>query len=219
MSKQIVLKKATRIEGNANIRIDIEEGHVKTARFMVQEFRGFERFMQGRRAEYVPQVVSRICGLCSTAHQVASLKALEDALEVEVPYAVQALREIALLGEWISSHAMSYFFLTMPDFVSASGGIFELIEKQPEISSEAFRLRKAGMRIVEVLGKRAIHPVSLGLGGFLVLPESRDLDEVRQIATMAKQQTARLIRRIDKQFVAREGIVFPPDQRLNLLRI
>jgi coenzyme F420-reducing hydrogenase alpha subunit len=184
---------------------------------MVQEFRGFERFMQGRRAESVPQMVSRICGLCSTAHQVASLNALEDALAVEIPYSVRALRDIALLGEWISSHALSYFFLTMPDFVSAPGGVFELVENQPEIASEAFTLRNAGIRIVALLGKRAVHPVAFGLGGFLVSPDSGDLDEVRQIATQAKEQTARLIRQMDTGFVGREGIVFPPDQRLNLL--
>ena len=72
MSKKISLKRATRIEGNANIHIEIEDGQVKGTRFMVQEFRGFERFMRGRRVEFVPHLVSRICGLCCTAHQVAS---------------------------------------------------------------------------------------------------------------------------------------------------
>jgi F420-non-reducing hydrogenase large subunit len=79
MTKKIILKKATRIEGNANVEIEIEHGRLKAARFVVYDFRGFEKFMQGRRVEHIPALVSRICGLCSAAHQVAGLKAIEDA--------------------------------------------------------------------------------------------------------------------------------------------
>jgi coenzyme F420-reducing hydrogenase alpha subunit len=217
MNKEIVLKKATRIEGNANIYIEVEDGHVKAARFVVQEFRGFERFMQGRRVEFVPQLISRICGLCCTAHQVASLKAIEDALAIEVPPSVDALREIAVLGEWISSHALSYFFLTMPDFVGVSGGVLELMDSQPEITGEAFALRKAGLRIVEVLGKRAVHPLAMGVGRFLVPPTAADLNEVRGIAAEVKDRTARLITQLDKTHHPQKRIVFPQDQQVNLL--
>ena len=94
MSKKIVFQKATRIEGNANIQIEIDRRTVKTARFLVHEFRGFEGFMRGIRVENVPQTVSRICGLCSSAHQIASVSAIEEALGVQTPKSVRALREI-----------------------------------------------------------------------------------------------------------------------------
>lgn len=175
MSKKILFQKATRIEGNADVHIEIENGRIKAARFLVHEFRGFERFMRGRRVEYVPHMVSRICGLCSSAHQIASIKAIEDALAVRIPRSVQALREIIVLGEWINSHALSYFFLTMPDFIGASGGVFELMESNPEITGEAFALRQAGLRIGQLLGKRAAHPVTIGIGRFLIPPTSADL--------------------------------------------
>ena len=81
------LSKATRIEGNAHIHIELEGGRVTAARFMVQEFRGFEKFLRGRQVEYAPQIVSRVCGLCSVAHQVASLKAFE----AETEYSFAAL--------------------------------------------------------------------------------------------------------------------------------
>ena len=113
MSKKIVFQKATRIEGNANIQIEIDSGRVNTARFLVHEFRGFEGFLRGIRVENVPHMVSRICGLCSSSHQIASTRAIEDALSVRPPRSVEALRDIILLGEWINSHALSYFFLTM----------------------------------------------------------------------------------------------------------
>jgi coenzyme F420-reducing hydrogenase alpha subunit len=98
MTKKIIIKKDTRIEGNANVEIEIEQGRVKAARFVVYDFRGFEKFMQGRRVEHIPSLVSRICGLCSVAHQVASLKAIEDALGIQVPKSIDLLRETMVLG-------------------------------------------------------------------------------------------------------------------------
>ena len=97
-----------------------------------------------RQSDFITHLGYAEC-LCCTAHQVASIKGLEDALGVEVPHSVHRLREILVLGEWISSHALSYFFLTMPDLVGAPGGVFELMSSHPEISTEAFALRKAGL--------------------------------------------------------------------------
>jgi coenzyme F420-reducing hydrogenase alpha subunit len=77
MSRKILLKKATRIEGNADIHIQVQDGRVEAARFMVQDFRGFEKLTQGKAAASVPHIVSRICGLCSIAHQVAGFRAFE----------------------------------------------------------------------------------------------------------------------------------------------
>ncbi|MGA8240623.1 MAG: nickel-dependent hydrogenase large subunit, partial [Desulfobacterales bacterium] len=80
MTAKLILKKATRIEGNADIHIEFDGNRLKSARFQVLEFRGFEKFVSGRRAEWVPHMISRICGLCSTAHQVAGTRAVENAL-------------------------------------------------------------------------------------------------------------------------------------------
>ena len=217
MSKQILFQKATRIEGNANIDIEVEDGRIKTARFLVHEFRGFERFMRDLRVEYVPLMVSRICGLCSASHQVASIKAIEDALEVKTPRSVKVLREILVLGEWISSHALSYFFLTMPDFTGASGGIFELMKSYPDIAEEAFALRQAGLRIVQLLGKRASHPVTIGIGRFLIPPTNRDLEEVLKITTDVKERAYRLINQVGNIHLQQNGITFPLDQQINFV--
>ncbi len=216
MSKRIILQKATRIEGNANIEIEVDEGRLKSARFLVYDFRGFEKFMQGRRVEHIPSLVSRICGLCSAAHQVAGLKAIEDALGVATPRSVNLLREIVVLGEWISSHALSYFFLTMPDFVGASGGFFELMKTHPEVAREAYDLRKAGYRIVQLLGKRATHPVSLGIGGFLIPPTAAELQEVGEIAREVKNRTVNLIIQAGRTEPPPAEIFFPRDHQLNL---
>ena len=164
MSTRIHLKKATRIEGNADVHIEVQDGRVETARFMVQDFRGFEKLTQGKMVEAVPHMVSRICGLCSTAHQVAGLRAIEDALGIQVSTLVRNLRQIAIWGEWIASHALSYFFLTLPDALGAGRGVFDLMQEHPDVATEAFHLRKSGDRIVEIVGKRPVHAVALGVG-------------------------------------------------------
>lgn len=197
MSKKILLKKATRVEGNADIHIELENGQVKSARFMVQDFRGFEKFACGNPVGKVPSIMSRICGLCSASHQIAGFKAIEEALEIAVPQAVTVLRKILLLGEWISSHALSYFFLSAPiSIIGENNGIFDLMKQQPEIASEAFFLRRAGQRIVKLIGKRAIHPVALGIGNFLVPPTGHELEEVSQIAKEVRQRMRKVIEKI-----------------------
>ncbi len=217
MTKKIILKKATRIEGNANVEIEIEQGRLKTARFVVYDFRGFEKFMQGRRVEHIPALVSRICGLCSAAHQVAGLKAIEDALGIQVPRSIDLLREAVVLGEWIGSHSLSYFYLTLPDFMGSSGGFFELMQTHPEVAREAFELRKAGQRIVEVLGKRATHPVALTIGGFSSLPTAADLQEVGEIAAAVKDRVQAFIIQAGRDEPQEPEISFPADQQLNFL--
>jgi NAD-reducing hydrogenase large subunit len=217
MSRTIHLQKATRIEGNANVQIQIEDGRVESARFMVHDFRGFEKMTQGKRVTSVPHMVSRICGLCSIAHQVAGLRAIEDALGVHTPAPVRALRQIAIWGEWIASHALSYFFLTLPDALGAGGGVFDLMQAYPEIARDAFFLRKSGDRIVEIVGKRPVHAVALGVGRFTIAPTQDELDEIRRIASDVLATADRLIAGLGDAYRHETRIPFPAAHRVNLL--
>jgi coenzyme F420-reducing hydrogenase alpha subunit len=217
MSRTILLQKATRIEGNANVQIEMDGDRVKSARFLVQEFRGFEGFLKGKAVNQVPSAVSRICGLCCVAHQVASVRAVEEALGIRTPQSVEALRDVMVLGEWISSHSLSYFFLAMPDLVGASGGIFEMVKNQPKISAEAFALRACGMRIVELLGKRTIHPVTVGLGRFLSPPQESDLIEIQNQARIARKKAESLIMELGETYEPSESIQLPEDLQVNFV--
>jgi len=217
MSKAILLKKATRIEGNADIHIQVEDGRVETARFMVQDFRGFEKMTQGKMVESVPHMVSRICGLCSTAHQVAGFRAIEDALGIQAPPSVDKLRQIAVWGEWIASHALSYFFLTLPDALGTARGAFDLMQDHPDVAGDAFYLRKSGNRILEIVGKRPVHAVALGVGRFNILPTAEDLNELRSIASGVKETAGRLIGHLDKQYQREVHIPFPVGHGVNFL--
>jgi NAD-reducing hydrogenase large subunit len=217
MSETILLKKATRIEGNADIHIQVQDGRVETARFMVQDFRGFEKMTQGKGVESVPHMVSRICGLCSTAHQVAGFQAIEDALGIYPPPSVDKLRQIGVWGEWIASHALSYFFLTLPDTLGTARGAFDLMQDHPDVARDAFFLRKSGNRIVEIVGKRPVHAVALGVGRFNIQPTAQDLDEIRAIATEVKGTAGRLIAGLDTQPQRQALIPFPVAHNVNLL--
>jgi NAD-reducing hydrogenase large subunit len=217
MSETVLLKKATRIEGNADIHIQIQDGRVEAARFMVQDFRGFEKMTQGKGVESVPHMVSRICGLCSTAHQVAGFRAIEDALGIQAPPAVDKLRQIAVWGEWIASHALSYFFLTLPDALGTARGAFDLMQDHPDVAGDAFHLRKSGNRIVEIVGKRPVHSVALGVGRFSILPTADDLDEIRRIAAEVKEIAFRLIASLDAQVQRQTHFPFPVGHTVNFL--
>jgi len=217
MSRKILLKKATRIEGNADIHIQVQDGRVEAARFMVQDFRGFEKLTQGKAAASVPHMVSRICGLCSIAHQVAGCRAVEDALGIQVPASVRKLRRIAVWGEWIASHALSYYFLTLPDMLSAGKGIFDLMQEHPDVARDAFFLRRSGDRIAEIVGKRPVHAVALGVGRFNVLPTAEDLDEIRRIAGDVKELCGRLIAGLDVRDPRKVRVPFPAGHKVNLL--
>jgi NAD-reducing hydrogenase large subunit len=162
-------------------------------------------------------MVSRICGLCSIAHQVASLRAIEDALGVQTPASVQALRQIAIWGEWIASHALSYFFLTLPDALGTGGGVFDLMQEHPEVARDAFFLRKSGDRIVEIIGKRPVHAVAMGVGHFTVPPTQDELDEIRQLASEVLATADRLISGLEGEYRRETQIPFPAAHRVNLL--
>ena len=110
----------SRIEGHARVEMEVEEGKVVSAQFQAIELRGFRYFMQGTPAEQMPVIVPRICGVCSTAHHVASVKALEDIFEVDPPELAKEIRELLLLGQLIQNQATSLFIFTMPDRLGAS---------------------------------------------------------------------------------------------------
>ena len=105
----------SRIEGHAQVVIEVRAGQVASARFQAMEFRGFEHFVHRVPAGQMPVIVPRICGVCSTAHHVASVKALEDAYGVTPPPLAIKLRELMMVGQLIQNQATSLFIFTMPD--------------------------------------------------------------------------------------------------------
>jgi coenzyme F420-reducing hydrogenase alpha subunit len=129
---------------------------------------------------------------------------------------VDRLRQIAVWGEWIASHALSYFFLTLPDTLSTGTGVFDLMQEHPDIARDAFALRRAGDRIVEIVGKRPVHPVALGVGRFSILPTAADLAEIRRIVSEVKELSGQLIGRLAQRFEREARFPFPVGHHVNL---
>src|SRR5512136_713582 len=118
MAQRIVIDPVTRIEGHAKITIQLDdEGQVSDARFHVTEFRGFERFCEGRPLWEMPGITARVCGICPVSHLLASAKAGDGILAIRVPPAAEKLRRLMNLGQIVQSHALSFFHLSSPDFI------------------------------------------------------------------------------------------------------
>jgi len=159
----------SRIEGHARVVIDVEGGEVKSASFQATEFRGFKRLVRGVPAEQMTVIVPRICGVCSTAHHIAAVKALEDAFGVKPPPLARTLRELLLLGQLIQSQATSLFIFTMPDRLSVSSILEPDLDKgageYSQIAKHALAVRRAGTRLITAAGGQFIHPVKAVVGG------------------------------------------------------
>jgi NAD-reducing hydrogenase large subunit len=172
MSQRIVIDPVTRIEGHAKISIYMDDaGNVSDAEFHVVEFRGFEKFCEGRPYSEMPGITPRICGICPVSHLLASAKAGDAIMAVSIPPAADKLRRLMNLGQIIQSHALSFFHLSAPDFLlgwdttPAQRNVFGLIAANTDLARAGIRLRQFGQEIIAVLGGQKIHPAWAVPGG------------------------------------------------------
>jgi len=172
MAQKITIDPITRLEGHGKIEIYLDkEGEVERAFFQVPELRGFETFCIGRPAEEMPRITPRICGVCPTAHHIASTKCLDDLWKVEPPPAAKKLRELAFNAFMVEDHYIHFFFLGGPDFVIgpaapvAERNILGVIAKVGmEIASQVIRVRRECREMMQTMMGKVIHPV-FGLPG------------------------------------------------------
>jgi NAD-reducing hydrogenase large subunit len=197
--ERIIIDPVTRIEGHARISILLdEEGKVSEARFHVTEFRGFEKFCQGRPFWEMAGLSARICGICPVSHLLASSRAGDALLGIRVPPAAEKLRRLMNLGQFIQSHALSFFHLSAPDLLLGwdsppqQRNVFGLIAANRDLARAGIRLRQFGQEVIELLGGRKIHPAWSVPGGVRepLTPQARDqllrwLPEVRQTVQTA----------------------------------
>ena len=170
--KTILISPVTRIEGHAKITIQLDDqGKVSNALFHVNEFRGFEKFCEGRMYTEMPIITPRICGICPISHSIASVKACEMIQGIQPAYTGNLLRKLIHIGQNISSHALSFFHLSSPDFLlgydsdPAARNIIGLAGKFPDIALRGIRLRKFGQEISERITGKKIHIAGIAPGG------------------------------------------------------
>jgi F420-non-reducing hydrogenase large subunit len=172
MRRRITIDPITRLEGHGKIDIFLnEQGNVDRAFFQIPELRGFERFAQGRLSEDMPQITSRICGVCPTAHHMAGTKALDDLYKVDPPPAAKKIRELIYSTFMVEDHALHFYFLGGPDFVvgpeapAAERNVLGVIGKVGvDIGKKVIAMRRELRELITLLGGKVVHPV-LGLPG------------------------------------------------------
>jgi NAD-reducing hydrogenase large subunit len=173
VAQKITIEPVTRIEGHAKITIHMKEDNqsVDHAYLHVNEFRGFEKFCEGRMVFEMPLITPRICGICPVSHHLAAAKAGDAVLGAPPPRPASLLRELMHMGQIIQSHGMHFFELAGPDLLlgfdadPAIRNVVGLVQNAPDITVKAVQLRKYGQEIIRILGGRRIHPTFAVPGG------------------------------------------------------
>jgi len=170
----------TRIEGHGNIHVEAADGRVLKAEWQVPEApRFFEAMLRGRSYQDVQTVVCRVCGICSFAHSLASIKATEAAMGIEVSEQTDRLRILAYGGEQLESHVLHVGYLVAPDLVGVNS-VVNLVASHPEVVKAVIRAHRLGNDWMELLGGRRTHPVSFRPGGFGKLPTEAELKSLKE---------------------------------------
>lgn len=172
-TRRIAIDPVTRVEGHGKITLLIDDdNHIVEARFHIVEFRGFEKFIQGRPYWEVPFLVQRLCGICPVSHQLAAAKAVDQITGVKqlTPTATQ-LRRMLHFGQILQSHALHFFHLSSPDFLFGFGSdprqrnIAGVLAQYPDTALKGVKLRKYGQQIIEAITGKRIHGTGTVPGG------------------------------------------------------
>lgn len=171
MGQTLVISPVTRIEGHAEITIDLgTDGRATDARFSVQTFRGFEKFLEGIPAADIPSMTCRVCGICFASHGLAATKAIEAAWGLSISPAARKIRELLNYAQFLESHALALAGLSLPDFVFPGEtpdkrNLAHLLHTHEQVARRLIQLRQGGVEITKVIGGRSVHPVNFVPGG------------------------------------------------------
>lgn len=183
----IDIHKITRVEGHGNIIVNVKQGKIEKLKWEVPESpRFFEAMVKGRRYEEAATITSRICGICSIGHTMASLKATENAFGITPSEQTVLLRKLILNAETIQSHVLHYYFLAAPDFLGV-GSVFPLVKTHKDVVLRALRMKKLANDIADIIGGRAIHPIRLVVNGFTKLPTVKELKTIQKMLKESKK--------------------------------
>jgi NAD-reducing hydrogenase large subunit len=183
VAQKITIEPVTRIEGHAKVTIRLNDaGKVDHAYFHVNEFRGFEKFCEGRMVFEMPSITPRICGICPVSHHLAAAKTADEVMGCPPPRPASMLRDLMHMGQVIQSHGMHFFELAGPDLIlgfdadPAIRNVIGLVQANPALALKAVNLRKFGQEIIHILGGRRIHPTFAIPGGVnkALKPSERD---------------------------------------------
>ncbi|MEE4275908.1 MAG: Ni/Fe hydrogenase subunit alpha [Thermoleophilia bacterium] len=170
----------TRVEGHGNIIVNVTDGAIEKCEWQVPEApRFFESMVRGRHYSEVARITSRICGICAVGHTLASVKATEDALGIEISEQSWKLRELLKHAENADSHVLHAYILVAPDLAGAPS-VFPLVETMPDVVARALRLKRLCHEWGSLIGGRTTHPTTVVPGGMAEVPTVKELAELKQ---------------------------------------
>ncbi len=205
-TRRIETKALARVEGEGAMHVRIRDHRVEAVELRIYEPpRFFEALLRGRDLAEAPDITARICGICPIAYQTSACQAMEDALGIEVTGQLRTLRRMIYCGEWVESHALHLYLLHAPDFLGYESG-FAMAADHREVVERGLRAKKAGNRLIEAIGGRAVHPINVRVGGFYRAPERRELEELRDELERCREEALETVR-----WVA--GLDFPELER------
>jgi sulfhydrogenase subunit alpha len=193
-TRTIAVDMIARVEGEGALRVTVKDGAVEGVELRIFEPpRFFEAFLQGRHYDEVPDIVARICGICPVAYQMSAVHAIEQIFRLSVEGPLRDLRRLLYCGEWIESHALHVYMLQAPDFLGYASGI-AMAKDHQAVVVRGLRLKKAGNAILELLGGRSVHPVSVKVGGFSRVPLRRELEALKDELLWARDAAVETVR-------------------------
>ena len=170
----------TRVEGHGDIVLNVKKGHVEKVQWNVTEApRLFEAFVRGKPYHQIAQIVSRICGICSIGHTLASLKATESAMRLHISDQSREIRKLAIHAENMQSHILHLGYLTAPDLFGV-GSVFPLIASNLEAIKAIIKIHRVANELSDLICGRTTHPINLVLGGIWKTPSERQITEVKE---------------------------------------
>ena len=218
-TREISTEVLARVEGEGAMYVKVRDDRVTDVQLRIYEPpRFFEAFLRGRGHAEVPDITSRICGICPIAYQLSSCAAIEDACGVEVPEPIRLLRRLIYCGEWVESHGLHVAMLHAPDFLGYESAV-EMAKDHREVVERGLAIKKAGNDVMRLVGGRDVHPVNMRVGGFYRVPSARELrglaeklERARELALEAVRWSATLPfpdHEIDAELVALSGRDYP----------
>ncbi|HSO05957.1 MAG TPA: Ni/Fe hydrogenase subunit alpha, partial [Pelomicrobium sp.] len=199
---RVAIEPLSRVEGHGKVTLLLDEhNHVKQARMHIVEFRGFEKFVQGRPYWEVPVLVQRLCGICPVSHHLAAAKAIDMLVGVrQLPPTAEKIRRLLHLGQILQSHALHFFYLASPDLLFGFGAdvatrnVVAVAQAYPEVARKGVLLRGYGQEVIRVVAGKRIHGVAAVPGGVnkALTPAERDglLRDIDEIVAWSREAVA-----------------------------
>lgn len=202
----VLIEPCYQTEGKGRVSIVKENGNVKNVYFQALDYRGFERLLEGRLIEELPRIVTRICGGSSFSHQIASAKAVEDILGINVTKAGKTLRELSLCTSTLYYHFHHLFFKVLPRLRSSNRevpmkNVIEILQKQSETSRNALKRQAELAKTLEIVGGKALHPTLAVPGGVSKTLTEREKEKIRESINEILQFTLDSLHSFKKNFI------------------